>query len=414
MAADLCSAKATASGFAEPMLATVDCFVRTTVQSGYGALLGANSSFNTMLTAALTLYVAFVGLQLMLGRTTLALTELTPRILVIGAVLSLATNWAAYQTLVFATLTDGPQEIARMVAPADQGAPLMARVDTVAQALVDVADAWTEADRAAPPVAPAATPPAGAPASATPPAPATAAMPFAPRGSLGPDLLLASAALLVLASAGVIVVAKALLGLLLAVGPLFVVLALFGHTRGLAMGWARVSVLLAIVPLFAALTTAGGLALIEPVVTSLMVAARQDVFELRPALLLFTEAVLIAAVAVTLFRIATQITSTWTADLRRRRSDGATASAVAPMPVAMPAPARGDVLRIEAMTAGLGRAASVAGSSALAWHSRRPAESLAGSVPAPAYRKAPEPVRRDLPGVRGGARAPLRSARERG
>ena len=62
-----------------------------------------------------------------------------------------------------------------------------------------------------------------------------------------------SALLLLLGTVGVLVTARIALAVLLAVGPVFVVLALFPGTRGLFAGWLRGVVLTAVTPLFAVL-----------------------------------------------------------------------------------------------------------------------------------------------------------------
>jgi type IV secretion system protein VirB6 len=365
--AGTCAAIDTTNGIGQPMLTAVDCFMKESVQSGYAMLLGPGSTFNIALTIALTLYVAVIGYRLILGRAGLGIGELAPRVMLIGAVLALATNWAAYQTLVFRVLTDGPQEAALMVAPSADGNSLLARVDTVGKTLIEVSDAWSESDSAAtiptPDAMPSTTPnPVANATPATPPVPATATPPPGTvailRPSLGPNLLLASALILLLSSVGVMVVAKILLGLLLALGPVFVALALFGATRGLAMGWLRASVLLALVPLLSMMVTAGALNLIEPVMIDLALAARSGEFDLRQAVTLLAEVLVMAAVSVQLFRIATHITAGWTAEFGRGKSTMPNAAA---LPSSIMSPATDTTSRfdprMDALVTSIGRSA---------------------------------------------------------
>jgi type IV secretion system protein VirB6 len=256
-----CAPISPAAGSAETMVATVDCYVQSGVQAGYASLLGPGSMFGTALTITLTLYVAFVGYRLIFGRAGLSVGDLAPRMLLIGAVLALTSNWATYQVLVYDVLTDGPEEIAGAINPGAGKASLNERVDMLSGRMVDLADAWTEFDARPEQMAPGM-------AAATPealPATATGVTAFiAPKDSLGPNMLLVSALLLVLASAGVLVIAKIILGLLLLLGPIFALLALFAGTRGLALGWARAAVMMALVPVMATMTTAGATALLEP------------------------------------------------------------------------------------------------------------------------------------------------------
>ena len=125
-------------------------------------------------------------------------------------------------------------------------------------------------------------------------------------------MLLVSALLLVLASAGVLVIAKIILGLLLLLGPIFAILALFAGTRGLTLGWARAAVMMALVPLMATLTTAGAVALLEPILTEMYVAAGEGIFSLRSALTILVVLLVMVAVSVQLFRIGRTIVGGWT------------------------------------------------------------------------------------------------------
>jgi type IV secretion system protein VirB6 len=292
------------------MVNTVDCYMQSNVQAGYAQLLGAGSPFSYALTIALTLYVAIVGYRLIFGRSSLSISEMVPRMLLIGVVLALTSNWATYQVLVYDVLTDGPQEIASAINPGTgKAAGLNARVDVLSGRMVDLADAWTEFD--ARPKAAASTDPKATPEAL--PATAAGVTAFvAPKDSLGPNMLLLSALLLVLASAGVLVVAKIMLGLLLVLGPIFAVLGLFASTRGLTLGWARAAVLMALVPVMAMMTTAGAVALLEPLLTDMIVSAGQGIFSLRPALTILVIVIIMVAVSVQLFRVGRTIVSGWT------------------------------------------------------------------------------------------------------
>jgi type IV secretion system protein VirB6 len=305
-----CTAINPAAGSAETMVNTVDCYMQSNVQAGYAQLLGAGSAFSYALTIALTLYVAIVGYRLIFGRSSLSISEMVPRMLLIGVVLALTSNWATYQVLVYDVLTDGPQEIASAINPGThKSAGLNARIDVLSGRMVDLADAWTEFDarpEAAMPTDPK-TPPEALPATAQG---VTAFV--APKDSLGPNMLLMSALLLVLASAGVLVVAKIILGLLLVLGPIFAVLGLFAATRGLTLGWARAAALMALVPVMAMMTSAGAVALLEPLLTDMIVSAGQGIFSLRPALTILVVVIIMVAVSVQLFRVGRTIVSGWT------------------------------------------------------------------------------------------------------
>lgn len=314
-----CASINPAAGAAETMVRSVDCYMQSTVQAGYANLLGQGSAFSVALTIALTLYVAIIGYRLIFGRSTLNMNEMMPRMVMIGAVLALTSNWATYQVLVYDVLTDGPQEIVRAVDPADGDARgVTERIDVLSGRMVDLADAWTEFD---------ARPDQMLPENANVLAPD--ALPktisgitafVAPKDSLGPNMLLFSALFLVLASAGVLVVAKIVLGLLLMLGPLFLVLGLFASTRGLTLGWGRAAVLMALVPVMAMMTSAGAVVVLEPVLTQMYVSASQGVFSLRAALAILVIVLIMVAVSLQLFRIGRTIVSGWTLSFGQPRS----------------------------------------------------------------------------------------------
>lgn len=312
-----CAAINPAAGSAETMVNTVDCYMQSNVQVGYANLLGPGSMFSYGLTIALTLYVALVGYRLIFGRSTLSMGEMVPRMVMIGAVLALTSNWATYQMLVYDVLTDGPQEIVSSINPAANKAGLNERVDMLSGRMVDLADAWTEFD-----ARPEQAMPAGLLAEPEAlPATATGITAFvAPKDSLGPNMLLLSALLLVLASAGVLVVAKIILGLLLLLGPIFAVLGLFAATRGLTLGWGRAAVLMALVPVMAMMTSAGAVALLEPILTDMYASAGQGIFSLRSALTIMVVVLVMVAVSVQLFRIGRTIVSGWTLSFGQNRA----------------------------------------------------------------------------------------------
>lgn len=305
-----CAAINATAGSAETMVNTVDCYMQSTVQAGYANLLGPGSVFGYALTIALTIYVAIVGYRLIFGRSSLSMGEMAPRMLLIGAVLALTSNWATYQILVYDVLTDGPQEIVNAVNPsAGQSSSVNQRVDMLSGRMVDLADAWTEFDARPENIAP----DEAKDAAALPPTTAAGITAIiAPKDSLGPNMLMLSALLLVLASAGVLVVAKIILGLLLLLGPIFAVLGLFSVTRGLTLGWARAAVLMAVIPVMAIMTAAGATALIEPVLTEMYVSANQGIFSLRAALTILVIVLITVAVSVQLFRIGRTIVGGWT------------------------------------------------------------------------------------------------------
>jgi type IV secretion system protein VirB6 len=317
-----------AIGTAQTLIASVNCHVESSVAQSYGALMGPGGGMQGALTAALVIYVAVLGYRFMLGRSSLSMGDLVPRMLLIGAVLALTTSWATYQTLVNDVLTDGPEEITQLVTRGQSPNRSVAeRVDRVNKQLTDVANDWGKgplgivatvgpqssiADAAN---AARAKAEAGgmAPVPATVP---TAALASSNPFSSAPNYLSWSAMLLTLTAAGSIAITKALLGLLLALGPVFALFAIFDNTRGLAVGWARAALFLALVPMLATLTSVAMLALLEPMALRLSLDAARGIFSLNNALAIFIAMLVMTGIALLAVRVAGIMVSAWVISLK--------------------------------------------------------------------------------------------------
>jgi type IV secretion system protein VirB6 len=325
-----------AIGTAQTLIQSVNCYVESSVAQSYGALMGPGGGLKGALTAALVIYVAVLGYRFMLGRTRLAVGDLVPRMLLIGALLALTTSWATYQTLVYDVLTDGPEEVTQMVTRGQtQDRNIAARVDRVSKQLTDVANQWgrgplgivapvgpqssiAEAANAARMRAEAAGANPLPATTATASTPATiSANPF----SSAPNYLSWSAMLLTLTAAGSIAITKALLGLLLALGPAFALFALFNSTRGLALGWARAALFLAFVPLLATLTSLAMLAMLEPMAAGLTRDAARGIFSLNSALAIFIAVLVMTGIALLAVRVAGMMVSGWVVSFKDHMAD---------------------------------------------------------------------------------------------
>jgi type IV secretion system protein VirB6 len=317
-----------AIGTAQTLIQSVNCYVESSVAQSYGALMGPGGGLKSALTAALVIYVAIMGYRFILGRSRLLMGELVPRMVLIGAILALTTSWATYQTLVYDVLTDGPEEITQLVTQGQTPNRSVAeRVDRVSKQLTDVANDWGKGPLGI--VAPAGPQSsiadaanaarAKAEASGTNPLPANAAIPATISSnpfSSAPNYLSWSAMLLTLTAAGSIAMTKALLGLLLALGPAFALFMLFDNTRGLTIGWARAALFLAFVPLLATLTALAMLAMLEPMALRLANDAARGVFLLNNALAIFTAVLVMTGVALLSVRVATMMVSGWVISLK--------------------------------------------------------------------------------------------------
>ncbi len=266
--AGFCVPPAADAGLIQGLLGSVDCNVQTMSASAYAALSGPNSQVGIALTALLTIYVAILGLRLLMGLAPLRIGDITLTALKLGVVLALATNWPAYQTLVFDTLFHGPEQLAGNIIQAVQPADSLLRGNPF-DALQYVYDQLQAASaffaRSAGPGV----------------SPLTGGAPFAAFS------LNAASNLMLLSTVGVVLSAKIVLAFLLALGPVFVGLLLFDATRGVFEGWLRASLAFAFAPLFATLGLVVQLVLVEPHLVALVKMVATQVPDLPSATAVF-------------------------------------------------------------------------------------------------------------------------------
>lgn len=237
-------------GVIRGVLATVECQTRVYAESGYQALTTGSPVFQAVLTAVLTIYVALIGFRMLFAQGSARLSDTPAIALKIGLILAMVTSWSAFQTLVFDVADRAPEEIAAIIsAPVTEaGGSLASRpVDGLQAAYDEFSNTGAAYGKLAGPNAKGYSSPQAAAAEAT-------------AGASG---------LLFLSSAGVISAATLAIGVLTAIGPVFIVLALFPATRGLFVGWLRAMAAAALTPLVAWLLIVLMLSVIEPWVDSL-------------------------------------------------------------------------------------------------------------------------------------------------
>jgi type IV secretion system protein VirB6 len=265
MISDTCPAYGPDDPLVRSLLGVVDCNVQELIASGYGALFDPQGVFAAVLTVMLTLYVALIGYRLMLGRSPLTISDFTLSAVKLGAVLALATQWGAYQQLVYHALFYGPQQLADLILRvfdargSNSGGDVF---DGLQRAFVDL----TSFSPATPPGAVPATPVVGGGSALTGPGGTAngALSALLSRSGFDSLLLLLSAVVLLVSSLGVLLASKIVLGILLATGPIFIALLLFDSTRGVFEGWLRASLAFAFAPLAVTLMLGVALTMMEP------------------------------------------------------------------------------------------------------------------------------------------------------
>lgn len=290
-----------------PTLQAVDCMTASAGAGTFGHLLGSQGALAPVLTAALTIYVAGYGFALITGRVRLGLGGLSGRMLALGAVLAFATSWVVYGPLVYALATHGPDEVAGVILGSQGSATttFAQRIDTVFAAVGDATHqaAEEEAERNAQAAAAQQQAPNAVPVVQPRVASANQTAGFSPA-----TIAQTGAIVLLLSTVGVLVTARIVLAALLLIGPLFVVMALFGPARGLFGGWLRTLALAAFAPMLVVLGGAFTLELAVPTVARLL---GPDGIEQGAATGFFLIATVHAALMAMALRAASSMVAGW-------------------------------------------------------------------------------------------------------
>lgn len=283
------------------LMVSVDCQSAAYVASAYEGLFGTGGGFAQALAGALTIYVAFYGYRLIIGAGSATAPDLVRRLAVIGAILALSSNWPAYQTLFVNTVTGGAEDIAAMMSSATTGRPatsasIAAEIDIAVDEITRLATEWSRR-----------TPgPAAAPDSAV-----AIDRPAGPAGVSAVNMLWLSAILLGIGSAGVIVITKITLAFLLALGPLFLTLALFRTSRGLFEGWLRTIVAGAFVLVFTILATGGALSVVAPIIAAIARDQAAGVNDVGSVFTLLIASIIFAMLVRQVLTTTARLTAAW-------------------------------------------------------------------------------------------------------
>ncbi|MCJ2179210.1 type IV secretion system protein [Novosphingobium album (ex Hu et al. 2023)] len=280
-----------ASAGVAPALRAVDCVANEMAASAFGRLFGAGGAMGPVLTIVLTLYIAFFAYSLLTGRSTLGVSALTPRMLRVGVVLTFATSWLAYQNVVWNLALGGPDWIAGLLMGVKGSATTIFgdRIDIVFAAISDIATNGSGQG-------------GGDAAKA-----ATSAA-----GMLTPETIMwMGALLLLLGTVGVLLTARIALAVLLAIGPIFIIMGLFDGTRGLTAGWLRGVAMTAVTPLFVVLGGGITLELLVPIISGLVQSAALGEIDGRAAMAFFLVAAVHVALMVMVVKVAATMVAGW-------------------------------------------------------------------------------------------------------
>ena len=202
----------------------VDCHAIALGRDGYMALAASNSPVVIAIGGLITILIALFGYRLILNDE-IRVRDSVALVVKIGIVLALATQWSAYQAVVYDVVIQGPSELASAVLQTDEANidNLPASVQQSFDALEGLAHPRISAIGAADP--------------------ASAAAPQLPRIRLTTaeqGRLSASSVVLLLSSLAALLSVRVVAGIMLGLGPLFIACLLFRGSRGLFEGWVRV------------------------------------------------------------------------------------------------------------------------------------------------------------------------------
>lgn len=242
---DICPAVPPGAGFIGSMTGYIDCQAQVLGSGAWTALAAPGSTLTVVLTGFLTITIALIGYNLLLGRS-LSVREGTLAFVKIGAVFALATSWPAYRTLVYDLVSDGPSQLVAEIGPqagvVGSDGTLVQRLDLADQALARLA---ILGPGIAPPIAQSQVPPP-------------------PFGGFDSFALGGSRILFELTAVGGLSVVRIIAGVMLALGPFFIAFLMFDSTRSLFEGWVRVLSGAALAAVGVSIALGLELALIEP------------------------------------------------------------------------------------------------------------------------------------------------------
>jgi type IV secretion system protein VirB6 len=227
------------------MSAYIDCQAQVLGSGAWTALAAPGSTLTVVLTGFLTIFIALIGYNLLLGHS-LTVRGGTLAFVKVGAIFALATSWPAYRTLVYDVVTDGPSQLVSEFGP---GAGVVGSDGTLTQRL-DLADqALAQLAILGP---------------GSPPPNSEALVPPPPFGGFDSFALGGSRILFELSAIAGLGIVRMIAGLMLALGPFFIAFLMFESTRSLFEGWVRVLGGAAIASIGISVALGLELALLEP------------------------------------------------------------------------------------------------------------------------------------------------------
>lgn len=260
------------SDFLASALRFADCQAQTIGMQGYLALAAPGSPLGTVLTGLLTILLAFFGYRMLLGHVPDG-REGVLTFVKIGLVLALATSWAAYRVVIYDVALRGPAEIVDAIGGAS-GIPgatggMVSRLGEVDRAMVELSRLGMTGGVPLTPQPEESAAPGNTQTPQPQPQPQYQ-FNYEPGTIFGSSSLGTARLVFLTATIAAYASVRLVAGLLLAIGPLFIVFLLFEGTRTLFEGWVRALVAAAVGALAVTMTLGIELALLEPWLSDLL------------------------------------------------------------------------------------------------------------------------------------------------
>ncbi|ESQ74119.1 type IV secretion system protein [Asticcacaulis sp. AC402] len=283
-------------------LEAMDCHINAAVKVGYDRLFGAGGAFGYALTTMLVIYVALIAYGFLTGRTQLTVTMMSPRIMTMVLVLTFVSVWPAYHAVFYGLFMGGPDEVAAALL-GHKGSAVMNFAQNLDGLFVRFAQIARTLDGST------------SITSSTAQQPELVAT-LVQSKSMPVTLFWLSGLFLLCSTLGVLILTRLVLYLLLILGPIFIVLALFPQTRGLFNGWIRTTLIFALAPLLTVLGGTAALMLFAPLLDAIVADPQRAVQAVQPMVILFMGSLIYAAFLFTLMWVASSLVRDWQAALR--------------------------------------------------------------------------------------------------
>ncbi|MGA9657895.1 MAG: type IV secretion system protein [Asticcacaulis sp.] len=296
-------------------LYAMDCQINAAVETGYNRLFGPGGAFGYALTAMLIIYVALIAYSFLTGRTRMTVVMMSPSIMTMVLVLTFVSFWPAYHAVFYGLMMGGPDEVAAALL-GQKGSAVMNFAQNLDHLFVTFAEIARKLDPAfGNNVGNVVTTANTQPVLALP-------------TSMPVKLFWMSGLCLLGSTLGVLILTRLVLYLLLILGPIFIVFALFPQTRGLFNGWLRTTFVFALAPLLTVLGGTAAMMLFVPLIEAIGDDPQAAVTSVQPMIILFMGSLIYCAFLFVLMWVSASLVRDWQAALREKSASDAAANPV--------------------------------------------------------------------------------------